>query len=45
MKYWGRGILKMYAKGVSISFEALNYANLSEHGSLDEMNKLSILIV
>jgi hypothetical protein len=37
----------MYAKGVSVSdcpFKALSYAKLSEHGSLDEMNKESRVV-
>ena len=46
-KYWGGGgggVVKFSTcmpKGFRCPFKALSYANLSEHGPLDEMNKES----
>jgi hypothetical protein len=43
-KYWGGGgggkFLTYMPKGFRYPFKPLSYANLSEHGSLDEMNKV-----
>jgi hypothetical protein len=44
-KYWGGGRnFIMYARGVFVN-KTLSYANVSEHRSLDKMNKESQVVL